>query len=383
MQIFFDDEQFHRELRGGVSRYICDLSTAIVRDQQVAVTIFGGWSRSQAIRHVSPAPGLTIHHAPRDLDWSIASFALRVSTPWRRYSFMQALRRDPDTVYHPNLYTPDPWIVRRAAATICTVYDMQIEVEGRDGTHARRLRRAKVDLAGLAERIVCISENTRRDVERLIPATIGKTRVVYLDSNIAPRPAAPLPTPYFLFVGNRHGYKNGRAVLEAFTQVARDVPDLRLLLCGGRPPGEDGEFEGLDADFLQSRIDWSRPDDAELASLYAGAVALAYPSDYEGFGLPVLEAMRCACPVITTSASSIPEVAGEAACYIAPRDFAAMAHWMRRLLTEPLLRDDMIQRGLRQAERFSWAATAKGFVDVAREALRSRRSGPAGAEVPR
>lgn len=373
MQIFFDDEQFHRELRGGVSRYICDLSSAIVREQQVPVTIFGGWSRSQAIRHVPPAPGLTIHHLARDLDWSIASFALRVSTPWRRWCFLQALRRDRDTVYHPNLYTPDPWIVRRAAATICTVYDMQIEVEGSDGRHARRQRQAKVDLVGQAERIVCISDNTRRDVERLIPAAIGKTRVVYLDSNIVRRPAASRAAPFFLFVGNRHGYKNGRAVLEAFAQVARESAELRLVLCGGRPPGEGGEFDGLDADFLRSRIDWSRPDDDELASLYAAALAVVYPSDYEGFGLPVLEAMRCGCPVITTSASSIPEVAGEAAAYFAPRDFAAMAQWMRRLLAEPALREDLIRRGLQQAGRFSWAATAAGFVSVAREALQSRR----------
>lgn len=373
MQIFFDDEQFHREYRGGVSRYLCDLSTALVRHCEVPVTIFGGWSRSHVLRDLPAAPGLRVHHWPRKSSWSISSAAWRASTPWRRWSFMQALRRDPETVYHPNLYTPDPWIQARAPVMVCTVHDMQLELHGGDGRHASRLSQAKIALVKDAARIVCVSDNTRIDLERLIPAANGKTRVVHIDSSIVCPSVPPASaTPYFLFVGNRHGYKNGRAVLAAFARLASANPSVRLLLCGGKQPGTEGEFDGLDAQLLRERVDWCSPDDAELARLYAGALALLYPSDYEGFGLPVLEAMRCGCPVVTTAVSSLPEVGGGAACYIACGDFEAMQHWMRRLLAEPGLRDDLRRRGQLQASRFSWEATARGFVQVAREALLSR-----------
>ena len=111
--------------------------------------------------------------------------------------------------------------------------------------------------------------------------------------------------------------------------------------------------------------------DADLPALYAAATCFVFPSRYEGFGLPVLEAMACGTPVACSNVSSLPEVAGDAALLFDPADAAAMAQAIARLLDEPSLRDDLRTRGLAQAARFTWERTAARTLDVYRKLLHS------------
>jgi glycosyltransferase involved in cell wall biosynthesis len=375
VQIFFDDEMFHRELRGGVSRVLCELSEALAATGEIKVILFGGWCKSRAIRAVRPGPALRVLYRARDVEWRIGSLAWSLSTLWRRRAFAAALAADPATVYHPGLYAYDAAIARRAAALVATVHDMQLELGSQQGTHARRQAALKRRLGAAADRIICVSRNTERDLVELIPAARGKTRVVPISSNIVPPRESPRAdgAPYYLFVGNRHGYKNGRLVLECFAQIAAEDPRVRLRLCGGKPPGADGELDFPGGAGLRDRIDWGRPGDAELAAAYAGALGLLYPSDYEGFGLPVVEAMRCGCPVVTTRVSSLPEVGGEAVAYVQPRDDAGLVEAMRRLLCDEAWRKELRAAGVQRARLFSWAAAARQAIAVYAEALELRR----------
>ena len=347
---------------------MCELARATARQPDLHVVLFGGWCQSKVIRELRATEQLQLVFRPRDLKVRLNGAAWVLSTWWRRRTFAATLRADPETVYHPGLYAWDPWIARRAPKLVATVYDMQLEVQGARSRATQRQVREKAAVCARADHIFCISDSTRRDLERIVPAAIGKTSVAHLGAGLeAPRDVVRAGgAPFFVMVGGRHSYKNGRLALEAFAEVAAQHPDVRLKLCGGPPPGTDGELDFPGAEAIRARIDWEQPDDRALATAYANAVALIYPSTYEGFGLPILEAMICDCPVVTTTSSSLPEVGGDAALYFEPTDRAQLATQMRRLLGDAAFRAGCIARGREQAKKFSWDQTAAKVVAVCR-----------------
>ena len=217
-----------------------------------------------------------------------------------------------------------------------------------------------------ASAYACISESTRRDLLELEPAARGKSAtVVGLGVDMfAPRPGEEvaafrgrhgLDRPYFLFVGERRGvggYKNADLVFRALADWP-EAEDHELICIGGEPQIEP-ELRRIAPDLHARRIALG---DDELGLAYAGAVALVFPSRYEGFGLPVAEAMACGCPVITTPVSSLPEVAGDAAIYVDPDD----AHGLRRAFVDvrdPRRRAALIEAGGERTTHFSWAEGA-------------------------
>ena len=160
--------------------------------------------------------------------------------------------------------------------------------------------------------------------------------------------------PYFLVVSSKSSHKNLPAVLEA-TRLLEQV-DFDLVIAGGT---YSKFFRSENYDFPLWVKDVGVLKDAELAALYRGAVGLIFPSLYEGFGLPPLEAMACGCPVIVSRAASLPEVCGEAALYCDPYDPADIACQIQRLLDDSALQAKLRQAGLRQAKRFSWTEAAR------------------------
>jgi len=155
-----------------------------------------------------------------------------------------------------------------------------------------------------------------------------------------------------LFVGTLEPRKNIELLIDAWREVRR-THDVDLVLVGRRRE----DFPEL-APGPGLRVLGELPDSA-LPALYSGALAFVYPSAYEGFGLPVLEAMACGTPVVCARASSLPEVAGEAALLFEPRDDAALAEHLARILNEPSLAEGLRRRGLDRAATFSWARTAE------------------------
>jgi len=205
---------------------------------------------------------------------------------------------------------------------------------------------------GLAERIVVA--HCGLDREFFSPASTGEIRQLKERYGIA--------KPYFVFVGERNMYKNGRLLLEAFTRLP-DKESYLLLYVGGQPVLEpDLKALAGNADVRVLNL-----SDEELKTAYSGAVALVYPSRYEGFGLPILEAMGCGCPVIACQTSSIPEVAGAAALYVDPDDPDQMATAMQQVQI-PEVRQQLIIMGFRQANKFSW----KKMADIIQNVIRGR-----------
>jgi len=226
-----------------------------------------------------------------------------------------------------------------------------------------KYRRRYQRTAAKATAILTISEFSKREiVERLqvdpsrVSVTLLAADDLPLDETPAPLPelAAAMSGPFFLTVGGQEGRKNLRTLYEAMALLHAHGMTVPLLQCG---PGMSPQTRAL-----YGAAPWlthvGYVTDEQLVALYRRATALVFPSRYEGFGLPVLEAMRAGGAVICANASSLPEVAGDAALQFTWNDANALAEQMKRVLHEPGLRDALVSRGQAQAARFSWAETA-------------------------
>ena len=218
------------------------------------------------------------------------------------------------------------------------------------------------ETAGRADLILTDSEFARADIISVLGVPPERVTVILLAADdFVPADGPPdhgglrqrfgISHPFFLYVGANEERKNLVRLREAFRQLQSDgTPSSELIICGPEAPVEPAE----------PGVRWlGRVSDAELRALYHAARAFVFPSLYEGFGLPVLEAMASGTAVLCSRATSLPEVAGEAALYFDPLDVSALATSLRRILTDDGVRDQLIEKGLQQAARFRWAETAR------------------------
>jgi glycosyltransferase involved in cell wall biosynthesis len=218
-----------------------------------------------------------------------------------------------------------------------------------------------------ADAIIAVSEATRRDLIEFQPDTEARTRVI---------PEAPFsgisahePTPsrgnFMLFVGTFEPRKNIPGILHAYSDLlASGITSHQLVLAGN--PGWKSDVPGLISQLgLQSQVTVAGPlPQSELETLYRACDFVVQPSFYEGFGLPVVEALAFRKPVITSNLSAMPEVAGDAALLVTPDSVAEISAAMKRLITEPSLYDDLANKALTQAARFSWDRAAEDTLKV-------------------
>lgn len=171
--------------------------------------------------------------------------------------------------------------------------------------------------------------------------------------------------PYIFSVGTVQPRKNYARVIEALAALGPAYADFHLVIVGGRGWLDSPIYQAVDEFGLADRVHFTGfVRDEDLPTLYSAATCLAYPSLYEGFGFPVLEAMACGIPVITSNISSMPEVAGDAALLVDPYDVSAISDTLRRLLADETLRADLIARGFMQAQQFTWARAARQLKDI-------------------
>ncbi|WP_322489800.1 glycosyltransferase family 1 protein [Chloroflexus sp.] len=232
-----------------------------------------------------------------------------------------------------------------------------------------------------ASRILAVSEHTKREVVGLLGIPPERVIVTPNAARSHFRPPAPaaieqlrafhgLPERFVLYVGTLEPRKNLTTLLEAFALVSRSVPDVPLLIGGGKGWMYEPIFARLEQLNLRDRVKFAGylPEE-ELPLWYAAATVFVFPSIYEGFGMPPLEAMSCGTPVITSNTSSLPEVVGDAGLMVAPTDTIGLAEAIRCVLVDVDLRAELRQRGLARARRFSWADTAAKTLAAYREAV--------------
>jgi glycosyltransferase involved in cell wall biosynthesis len=235
-----------------------------------------------------------------------------------------------------------------------------------------------------AARVITVSESARQDIIRFYHLHPRKVVVTPEAAGPQYRPQAPgevarvraaleLPERYILAVGNVQPRKNLPRLVRAFREAASDDPDLQLVIAG-RSTWQGSEVTAtVDEMGLGERVRFlGYVDDADLPGLYAGALAFCYPSLYEGFGLPPLEAMACGTPTIASNVSSLPEVVGDGALSVDPTSVGDIAGALRRFITDEGARAEYRERGLRRAALFTWERTARLTRDVYDSVLQSR-----------
>lgn len=356
MRILYDHQIYGSQLHGGVSRYFFELLSRLHGRPDVSVRLAALLSNNAYLRHAA-------FPAPRPFFPSVR--ALRkggVITTVNHWWARRLLRRGELDLLHPTYY--DPWFLPELGGRpfVLTVYDMVHELFPglfSPGDPTRERKRALVERAA---GIIAISESTKRDLVRLLEVPEERVRVIPLAAALPPPAEArppDLPRRYLLFVGQRAGYKNFLPLLAALAPLLRDEAGPSLV-CAGWKPFSRAEREAIDGAGAGGRVlHRPDPDDAELATLYRHAAVFVYPSRYEGFGIPVLEAFSCGCPAALARSSSLPEVGGDAAAYFDPDDPASMRAEIARLLDDAGLRRDLVERGRRRAGEFSWDRTAE------------------------
>jgi glycosyltransferase involved in cell wall biosynthesis len=286
----------------------------------------------------------------------------------------QSITGDLDVVHSTGPAIPPPG----AAALVVTVHDLApIRFADRYPRRARALHKRGAHIAAAeAARVIVPSRSTALDVEEFYGVERERIRVVphgvdFADLGAAARAAVGdagkrwerrgIAEPYVLWIGTQEQRKNVVAVLDAFAHVATRHPELSLVLHGPNGWLGDEVGEGLQQRGLHSRTivsEGSLPRN-ELAALYARASVFVYPSLYEGFGMPVLEAMACRTPVVTSNISALPETAGDAALLVDPLDDVALAEAIARIMEDPVLAEDLSQRGQKRARALTWGETAR------------------------
>ncbi|MGC8792996.1 MAG: glycosyltransferase family 4 protein [Bryobacteraceae bacterium] len=339
---------------GGLRRYVVELSRALAENFPEDEY----WLLSdQSFCAPEAAPG-NLRAMPGASGW--------LERRWWLAGLPRRLKQIQANLFHGANFEV-PYLGRIPA--VLTLHDLSPWLDPRWQSGAGRVRRRTPWLLrlGRAALVITHTEAVRREATERFHIPPSQIVAVPLAASPRFRPVpAPAGSPYFLYVGTLEPRKNLVMLLDAFREVRRSSP-VELVLVG-RKRSDFGELPAADG------IRWlGELPDERLPPLYSGALAVVYPSLYEGFGLPVLEAMQCGAPVIASRDGAIMEVAGDAALLLDARDGRAWAEAMRLVIERPDRRAELRERSLARASGFSWTQTAQRTREVYVEALRRAR----------
>lgn len=354
--------------RAGIGRYTRGLLAAVTAiDPANSYTL-------AAPRDAAPLEAWAANVSVRRLpltDWALTIAWHRLRLPL----FIDLFTGPLDVFHSPDFVLPPV----RQARTIVTVHDLSFLrfpeyaakslVAYLSAVVPRSLQRADLILAD--------SQWTKKDLVamlgmpegkiRVVPAGVGPEYQVITDVEMLRevRQKYQLPERFILHVGTLEPRKNLPRLIEAFAMLLPHEPDLKLVLVGGKGWLYEAIFATVERLRLAEKVVFpGYVAEADLPAVYNLAAVFAYPSIYEGFGLPPLEAMACGVPVVCSNRSSLPEIVGDAALHIEPDDVQALAEALYSALGDPTLRQELLQRGRERARLFTWPAAAQQLLEA-------------------
>lgn len=362
MRIAFDYQAFCIQSYGGVSRYYVRLAEQFIAGKQ-EVGIFAPLYLNNYVKElpVGVVHGYALSRYP--------PLTGRVMLALNHEFSKKAIRKWRPQVVHETYYSR--WgSAPRSCPSVVTVYDMIHELFSDDFPDRGKTTMFKRMAIDRADHVICISGNTRRDLVNLFGTKEEKISVVHLGferfaSDFMPTKKNPAPTkPYLLYVGNRGGYKNFSGFVRAVASSGRLKTDFDILAFGGGifSPSEMNLLSELG--FQPDQVKQLSGEDTLLGHLYDQAATFVFPSLYEGFGLPPLEAMAHQCAVISSNTSSMPEVIGEAGEFFDPKSSDDIVAAIERVVYSPSRSQDLIERGRKRLNLFSWECCADRTLDV-------------------
>lgn len=347
-------------------------------------------SRHRFIMYAAVPPVVPFTDIPLDLGWQLrlgSGLTARSNIVWMQTGINRMLAEDGvDLFWSPRHLLP---FRARGTAMVATIQDFwHLHYPEQQPLWNRTMNRLLIErILRVADHVVTTSRATAEDASRFYGIRSDRMTIVPLGVDGSVFTAASQQTihsaldrlgihaPFVLAMDVYNPRKNFATVLQAVSLLAEAHGDLQVVGLGRRrDTASDADPAGIAERLgIESRV--ILPGDvplADLIALYSGAAAFVYPSVFEGFGMPVLEAMACGCPVITSDRSSLPEVAGDAALLVDPTDARAAAHAIGRVLADGTATGELISKGRARAASFSWDATALGMLDVFDRVLSSR-----------
>ena len=345
MKIFYDDQAFNNDNKfGGIARCFIEVIKRMPCDVFVSVI----YSKLYYISSINPKIrdvfGNTSFRGKRKIRQLLNKINTYINLLCKKYDLIHITG---EAIY-------PKWLVK--APVVITIHDCIPEKIFQKGKPLPQ----RLVAMNYATRIVAVSENTKKDILNYYPSIpADKITVIYhgvnnfekaLNTNIYGR--------YLLYVGARSSrYKNFDNCVKALHDLFKEDKDIRLI-CAGNPFNGD-EVLLIEQLGLKGRVISMECTDEQLVILYSHALAFIYPSKYEGFGIPILEAWRLNCPVILSNTSCFPEIAGNAGMYFDPMNVKDIEHAIRTVIYDEKKREELIELGRKRVELFSWDDAAK------------------------
>lgn len=384
MKILYDHQAFEMQKIGGISRYFREILGGVGKLDEVAVELAIKYSDNEYLKKSEFSA--KIECKPDTYEsfcggrefkgkWTLFNLRNKVfnfveSESINKELSIKALQAQDFDVFHATYYDDYflPYLGEKPF--VLTIHDMIHEIYPEYFSLGDQTARRKRALALRAERIIAISDCTKKDIVQILGLPPEKVDVVYHSNSIGcelEHRMTPLnlPSRYLLFVGSRTGYKNFYSFFNSISPLLRKDETLHLVCVGATFSNTEMTF--LDHHGLSGKVHSRFVDDAELRALYAQALAFVFPSLYEGFGLPVLEAFSCGCAAILSDSSSLPEIGGNAAIYFDPKDANSICTNISKVIYSDQTRFELIELGYKRAKLFSWEKACKDTALVYRK----------------
>ncbi len=357
MRIGFDDQIFNAQRVGGISRYFAEFDA----DPELTV------DPSLLLRYTTNVHLLELRRTGvrRPLIPPLLDRSLTMSIVNR----LRPVRPHVDLIHHTYYPSTSP---RAATPAICTVHDMIPELAPQHFPQGNP-HRFKARTVSACAAVICVSETTRRDLRTCygdidVPVHVVHHGVSDRYVAAAGNPIRP-EVPYALFVGTRTTYKNFRVLLLAFADFLTNFDGPADLLCVGGGAFTSDEHTLMHDLAIEDRVIQRAVPDSELPAVYAAATAFVFPSRYEGFGLPILEAMAAGCPTLVADTPAMIETGGDAAAAFDPDDDAALSSLLLTAFSDPEWHTARSSVGMARASGFSWAESAAATARVYRSVM--------------
>lgn len=359
MKVFIDHQKFTTQKYGGISRYFANIIEGIKQSDSITYQL----GVLHAKNHYIKNEPLALKGALSD---KILSRSEKADYLLNQYYCERLLGKSEFDVFHPTYY--DPYFFKQLKKPlVVTIHDLTYErlpeyFWAKDPlTYQKRLNIERADA------IIAISNTTRNDLLHFFDVDPAKVSVIYhgidIETPLQFAPIANLPERYVLFVGDRSGYKNFYLFMNAIKPLLLGDPGLQVILTGG------GRIEIADEEFLKrlaltDRVRHINATDEQLNSLYRNAQLFVYPSLYEGFGLPILEAYKAGCPILLSDTECFREVADDAAVFFKATDQDDLTSKLSSTLANTELRADLVKRGTKRLADFPLKKSIDATLDV-------------------
>jgi glycosyltransferase involved in cell wall biosynthesis len=359
IKLLFDHQKFSTQYFGGISRYFSNVIDEIKHREDFDSDLGVLYSNNY---YLNGGKGGIKKSSNNPFNSFFDKRIYQLNSAYSGY----LLKRDNFDIFHPTYY--DPYFIHKTKKPIViTIHDMTYERlpeyfwADDPLTNHKRLNIERAD------KIIAISETTKNDLIEILGVNPTRIDVVYhgidIENELIFKEVNHLPENYLLYVGDRSGYKNLYFFLNAYAVIQKRFPEVKLIMTGGGALAV-AELEFLNRLNLMDHVKQINATDEELNYLYKNAIAFVYPSLYEGFGLPILEAFKAECPVLLSNITCFKEVGGDAVSFFDPLDPEELISKLEMIITDIDYRMALVEKGKKRLNRFSIKESLSQTLDV-------------------